>query len=111
MESQLSSTAEWETQVGQAVRELRLRADLTQAELAERANVSLSSIRYLESGKGSSLATLIRVVRALDRSAWLESLAPPAARVSPIALLQERRDAARRASKRVRHGRPRPERT
>jgi len=107
MESRLSTTTDWEAQIGQAVRDLRLRADLTQAELAERSNVSLSSVRYLESGKGSSLSTLIRVVRALDRSAWLESLAPPGPGVSPIQLLRERRDEERRATKRVRHGRTR----
>ena len=107
METRLSATKDWEARIGQAVRDLRVRADLTQAELAEQSNVSLSSVRYLESGKGSSLSTLIRVVRALDRSAWLESLAPPGPSVSPIALLQEQRAEERRATRRVRHGRAR----
>lgn len=101
---QLRSTEEWERRVGRSVRELRLQADLTQAELAERANVSLSSVRHLEAGKGSSLSTLLRVVRALDRTDWLEALAPPAPGVSPIALLRATREADRRQKVRVRHG-------
>jgi transcriptional regulator with XRE-family HTH domain len=107
MESQQLQTTEWEQRVGGAVRELRQRAELTQAELSERSNVSLSAVRYLEAGKGSSLATLVRVVRALDRTAWLEQLAPPEPSVSPIALLRERRASEARPRQRVRHGTPR----
>jgi transcriptional regulator with XRE-family HTH domain len=109
MESHQLRTGEWEQRVGGAVRELRQRADLTQAELAARANVSLSSVRYLEAGKGSSLATLVRVVRALDRTSWLEDLAPAAPSVSPIALLRERRAVEERQRRRVRHRSPRTE--
>jgi len=101
MESQRLATGEWEQHIGSQVRELRQRADLTQAELATRANVSLSAVRYLEAGKGSSLSTLVRVVRALDRTPWLETLAPPAPSVSPIALLRDRKATAGR--RRVRH--------
>ena len=107
MESRQLKTTEWEQQIGRAVRELRQRAELTQAELAERSNVSLSAVRYLEAGKGSSLSTLVRVVRALDRSSWLEDLAPPEPTVSPIALLRERQDLEARGRRRVRHGAPR----
>jgi len=111
MESRQLKTTEWEQQIGRAVRELRQRAELTQAELAERSNVSLSAVRYLEAGKGSSLSTLVRVVRALDRSSWLEDLAPPEPTVSPIALLRERRDLEARGRRRVRHGAPRKDTT
>ena len=79
---------EHEQAMGRSVRELRLRADLTQAELARRANVGLSALRSLERGAGSSLATLIPVVRALGRDDWLDALAPPVA-VSPLARLAE----------------------
>jgi len=103
MESRHTTTSEWEARVGLAIRVLRQGADLTQAELAERANVSLSAVRYLEAGKGSSLSTLVRIARALDRTEWLESLAPPGPAVSPIALLHARRDAERGAKQRVRH--------
>jgi transcriptional regulator with XRE-family HTH domain len=109
MELQQLGTTEWEQRIGGAVRELRQRADLTQAELAGRANVSLSAVRYLEAGKGSSLATLVRVVRSLDRTTWLEDLAPAAPSVSPIALLRERKAVEGRPRRRVRHRAPRKE--
>jgi transcriptional regulator with XRE-family HTH domain len=109
VESQrIGTTAEWEARIGRSIRELRQRANLTQAELAERSNASLSAVRYLESGKGSSLATLVRVVRALERTEWLEALAPPGPSISPIALLRAQQDGARRATRRIRHGRARP---
>ncbi|SJN13192.1 hypothetical protein FM113_17090 [Leucobacter sp. 7(1)] len=59
----------------------------TQAELAQRANVNRNSVSALERGEGSSLATLIRVVRALGRSDWLDELAPDPG-PSPMALLR-----------------------
>lgn len=80
---------EWEAELGRQVRALRRRAGLTQAELAERANVSVGTIRNLESGVGSTLSTLIEVARALDRTEWLEMLAPPV-RVSPLEMLEAR---------------------
>ncbi len=89
--------------MGQAGRQLRLRARLTQADLAERANVSLSSVKYFEAGKGSSLATVIRLARALGRTDWLESLAPTASSFSPLAVLRDRRGAEAAAPRRVRH--------
>ena len=70
--------------------------------LAERADLSVGAIKNLEGGKGSSLSTLIRVLRVLDRTDWLESLAPPIT-VSPLQMLAAKRATAaprRRASPR-----------
>jgi len=98
------STEEWEQRVGAAIKTLRQRADLTQNELAARANVSLSAVKYIEQGRGSSLSTFVRVVRALGRTGWLDDLTPPPPTVSPLAMLAERRLDA--APTRVRHQRP-----
>lgn len=82
---------DWEVVVGQQFRDARLAADLDQRTLAERAGVSVGAVRNLERGTGSSLATVIRVARALGRTDWLASLAP-AVGVSPLdALTQSRR--------------------
>jgi len=90
MEYELSlTTSEWEKRLGVEVRRLRVARGLTQVELAQRANVSISTIRYMEAGRGSSLATLIRVAKVLDRTKWLASFAPIESSVSPIALLRE----------------------
>jgi len=51
-------------------------------------------VRNLEVGRGSTLRTLVRVVRALGRTDWLEALAPPVT-VSPLALLSSKRPATR----------------
>jgi transcriptional regulator with XRE-family HTH domain len=90
----LLTTEEWELRLGRDVRRLRKRLHLTQAELASRANISKSSVESLERGSGSSLSTLIRVARALDRTEWLNSFAPEEPKVSPIKLLREREEQA-----------------
>lgn len=95
------TTAELEASLGQQIRALRLELDLDQAGLASRADVSISALRALEAGRGSSLRTLVRVTRALDRTDWLEAF-HRTPEVSPLALLRERegQSAPRRASPR-----------
>ena len=87
--------------LGSQVRATRLVANLDQRSLAAQADVSLGALKSLEGGKGSSLKTLIRVVRALERSDWLEALAPPIT-ISPLRMLAAKRAAPlrRRASRR-----------
>jgi len=86
------STTEWEAVIGAEVRAARIAANLDQSELAKRADISLGAVKNLEAGKGSSLKTLVRVVRALGRTEWLESLTPPIT-VSPLAMLSSNRKA------------------
>ena len=66
---------------------------MTQQELAERANVSRSAIKYLESGKGSSLATFLNVLRALDLDENLEEIFAVVSTISPLLLLQAKKRA------------------
>lgn len=100
--SQQRTTDDWEAAIGRQVRELRLRQNIRQRDLARQANVSLSAVQNLEHGAGSSLRTLVGVARALGRADWLESFAPPQT-VSPMQMLQERRraEAAQRSRARV----------
>lgn len=84
----LRTVAEWEAHLGAQVRDLRQRQGRTQADLARDAGVSVSAIHAVEHGTGSSLSTVVSVVRALDRTSWLDELAPPVA-VSPMAKLRE----------------------
>ena len=97
------TTEEWEKRLGTDARRLRIQLRLTQAELANNANISLSSVQNLERGGGSSLSTLIRVVRALGRTDWLELLAPDEPKISPVKLLREREKQAAIVHSRVRH--------
>lgn len=81
------TTEEWEAHLGDQVRRARIDASLRQDELADRAGVSVGAVRGLEQGAGSSLKTLVRVARALDRDDWLEAFAP-APGVEPLELLR-----------------------
>jgi len=91
-------------ELGEQMRALRLRADLDQISLAERAGVGLSAVKNIESGKGATLKTLIKILRALDRADWLASLAPPVS-ISPLQMLKAK-PVRQRASRKRQQGNP-----
>jgi len=62
-------------------------------------DVALNAVKNLESGKGATLASLIRVLRSLDRTEWLKSLAPPVS-ISPLQLLKTTQPRQRAGRKR-----------
>ena len=72
------------------MREQRLRGGWDQESLALCANISVGALKNLESGKGSTVMSLIKVVRALHREDWLEALAPKIS-VSPMLMLKSLR--------------------
>lgn len=78
-----------EVALGSAVRALRISKDLTRDMVADRANLSVGAVRNLETGSGSTVATLVRVVHALDADAWLAELTPAPAPFSPFAVLEQ----------------------
>jgi len=92
---QSSSTEEWEAAVGEQFRSLRLARGLDQAQLAALAGVSLGSVKSLEQGRGSTLKTIVRLARALDREDWLRGLSARPS-VSPIDVLRSSRTQPRR---------------
>lgn len=55
--SAVQTLGEWEQSIGAAIRRLRIDAGLDQEALADRANVSRSSVQALEGGKGTRLRT------------------------------------------------------
>jgi transcriptional regulator with XRE-family HTH domain len=97
------SSDEIEAQLGQQMRSLRLRRNLDQQTLASKADVGLSALKNIESGKGSTVRTLVRVLRALDRLDWLATLAP-AVSISPLQLLQKKPLRQRASAPRSRAG-------
>lgn len=92
--SRVSTLGEWEQQIGGAIRQLRIDAELDQAELAVRANVSRSAVQSLERGNGSRLQTLLAVLRALDRMDALDSIMPLDGPTPLQVLAESRRSAA-----------------
>ncbi|MDR1189135.1 MAG: helix-turn-helix transcriptional regulator [Bifidobacteriaceae bacterium] len=97
-----ATTAEIAQDLGRQIRSLRLERNLDQAGLAEQANISVGAVKALEAGTGSSLATLIRVARALGRREWLRELRP-IPEVGPMAMLraQQGQRPRQRASRRA----------
>ena len=90
------TTAELEELLGSRLRELRLLKNVDQKSLAERAGVSLNALKHLESGKGARVNSLMKVLRALGRSDWLDTLAPLVS-ISPIQMLKRESREPRRA--------------
>ncbi|HQU33132.1 MAG: hypothetical protein B7Z68_03215 [Acidobacteria bacterium 21-70-11] len=97
------SDIDWAAELGNHLRALRLRLELDQRQLAARAGVGLNAVKNLESGKGATVRSLVRVLRALDRTDWLSALAPQVT-VSPLQVLKARRPRQRAARKRPHRG-------
>lgn len=76
---------EMEFELGDSLKRMRLNKNLDQKTLAARAGVSVRALRGLENGEGSTLKTLISVVRALGRESWLQTVAPVAS-INPLHL-------------------------
>jgi transcriptional regulator with XRE-family HTH domain len=91
------STDDLEAELGRQLRSLRLRQDLDQRTLAGRAGVALNVVKNLEGGRGSTISSLIRVLRALGRADWIHSLSPTVS-ISPMQMLKAK-PARRRASR------------
>ena len=79
----------WEAELGRRLHENRKQQRLSQRVVAELANVSISAVKTLEGGRGSTLRTFISVVRALGLDDTLDRLFTTTATVDPIALLRE----------------------
>ena len=96
-----------EADLGQRLRAVRLARRLSQQEVADQANVSVGAVKHLESGAGATVRTLVRVLRALEETSWLERLAPPAPAFSPLAVLRQQQEAesSARRGQRVRRAR------
>ncbi|GHT77830.1 hypothetical protein FACS1894104_0070 [Actinomycetota bacterium] len=78
-----------EAALGLAIRQLRLKRELALEEVADRASLSATSVRSLELGRGSSLSTLIKVLEAIDETAFLEQWIDAQNAPSPIEALRQ----------------------
>ncbi len=96
---------EWQQRLGADIRELRLRQNLTQAEVARRANKDRTTVARIEAGEGGSIGSLIQITRALGREQWLGSLVVVEPGVSPMQELRERQ--RQESKKRLRASQPR----
>ena len=72
--------------LGERIRGLRLRKNITQEALAERALLSVGTIKSLEAGKGK-LSTLVAVLRELGALEQLDQFIPPIT-ISPLRMAE-----------------------
>jgi transcriptional regulator with XRE-family HTH domain len=95
----VQTRSEWEAELGRQIRALRLRQNLDQQLLADRAGIALNAVKNLESGKGATLRSLIQTLRVLNRVDWLRALAP-AVSISPVQMLEAKAPRQRASRKR-----------
>lgn len=100
MQYQFLTTSDLARLVGTQARDYRIRKGMEQAEVAEVAGVSERTVRGLEQGTGSSLDTLLRVMKALGTLESLDKLFPQAATIDPLAMLKRSRPRQRVFKKR-----------
>jgi transcriptional regulator with XRE-family HTH domain len=80
--------SELAVELGRRAKALRLWKRLEQVQVAEKAGISVRTLRGLELGQGSSLETLLRVMKALGTLDGLNALFPATPAVDPLAMLK-----------------------
>ena len=96
----MKDATEIEAELGRQVRTLRLRQDLNQQQVAERAGIALNAVKNLESGRGATLRTLTQTLRVLNRAEWLNTLAPVVS-ISPVQMLRTKAPRQRASRKKA----------
>jgi transcriptional regulator with XRE-family HTH domain len=77
------TAAEMEAALGASLKALRLDQNIDQRSVAEQAGISVGALKNLENGRGSTVKSLVSVLRALERTDWLTAIAPVAS-VNPL---------------------------
>jgi transcriptional regulator with XRE-family HTH domain len=95
--------AELELALGDNLRALRLDCNIDQKSLAEQAGISLRAVKNLEGGLGSTLKSLVAVLRALGREDWLKTIAPVAS-INPLHMTRAAQPRQRARQRKVGHG-------
>jgi len=80
-------------ELGERIRQLRLRKNITQEDLAARTLLAVGTIKALEAGKGK-LSTLVAILRELGALDQLDSFIPPVT-ISPIKMVEAKRKSSR----------------
>lgn len=88
------TTRDLEADLGAQVRRIRILQNVTQADLAAAADISVGALKNLEAGRGANVLTLVSAIRALGRVDWLTALRP-AVSISPMAMLRASKERVR----------------
>lgn len=76
--------------LGENIKALRLQKNLDRQTLCAQAGISENALRHLEGGKGATVTTLIRVVKALDKESWISAIAPQVS-IHPLHMIRAKR--------------------
>jgi transcriptional regulator with XRE-family HTH domain len=98
-ELRFKSPVELQIELGRRLRQLRISRSLDQRSTADKAGITRAALQDLEAGRGSSVQTLVRTLKALNYPEGIELLAPEAT-INPLALLK-----TKKAPQRVRRSR------
>lgn len=84
-----------EQELGKRLKDHRLDLNLSQEEIATRSGLSRRTITAIENGEGSTLSTLIAMLRAMNALDTLENFLPDPG-ISPMAMTSMLQDAPRK---------------
>lgn len=84
-------------EMGRRLKKERLNRNLTRSEIATKAGISIKTIQNVEDGKGTTVTSLVRLMRALGLVARFDALVPEPG-LSPIELLKLQGRERKRAS-------------
>src|SRR5215469_4376698 len=99
-EMQFRSPEELQKELGKRIRQLRLFRNIAQKAVAEKAGIARAALQNLEAGRGSSVQTLLRTLKALNYLEGIEMLAPQPT-VNPLALLKTKTPPQRARHQRI----------
>ena len=89
-----------EKMIGETIRRLRIRKGLALEDAATKASLSPISVRALELGRGSTLSTMLKVLKAIDETGFILDWVEKSNEISPMQALRSSRKLAA-APKRV----------
>ena len=83
-----------ENVIGKTIRRLRIRKKLALEDVAAKASLSPISVRSLELGRGSTLSTMLKVLKAIDETGFIQDWMDKSVETSPMQALRESRKQA-----------------
>lgn len=84
-------------QIGQVLKQLRLQQNITQAQMATESGLNRYTVAQIEKGEGTSLVTLLKVLRVLNAFHLLDTFQLQD-EISPMAYIKMQKKQRKRAS-------------